>query len=74
MLQSPYTNVAGGAIATAPGGRCDRTYASEPVDSDICIRHSGSAESAHGASPRQRAGPQLAHAAAAAPAFAGTRA
>ena len=51
IVQSPKTSVAGGAIATAPLGRCERTYGSDPLSSSICVRHSGSAESAHGASP-----------------------
>lgn len=52
IVQSPYRNVAGGEIGTDPGGKCAAVYAAGPVDSDICTKHSGSADNAHGASPR----------------------
>jgi hypothetical protein len=52
IVQSPYRNVAGGASGTDPGGRCANVYAWGPVDSDICTKHSGSADNAQGASPR----------------------
>lgn len=55
IVQSPYRNVAGGASGTDPGGRCAKAYALGPVVSDICTKHSGSADNAQGASPRSPA-------------------
>jgi len=56
IVQSAYEIRAGGTTSRDPGGKCAVTYARGPVVSDICVKHSGSADKAHGASPRNGTG------------------